>query len=115
MLEFHRAQHNAVTMVCVYKSISLPYGVIDMGVNGRIEGMREKPMISFLTNAGFYIVEPKVLDDLEDDMPIGFPDVVEQQRKKGRNVAAFPVGESEWMDMGQLSELEKMRERLYGK
>ncbi len=114
ILEFHREQKNAVTMVCAYKNISIPYGVIDMGVNGRIEGMREKPIVSFLTNTGIYIVEPEVVDDMEDGISIGFPDVVENQRQKGRNVAVFPVSENDWMDMGQLSELEKMRERLYG-
>ena len=114
MLEFHRENGNVITMVCAYKNFSIPYGVIEMGVNGKIESMKEKPLVSFLTNTGIYIVEPEVLDDIEDNVAIGFPDVVEKQRKKGRKVAVFPVSESEWMDMGQLNELEKMRKRLYG-
>ena len=59
-------------------------------------------------------MEPEVLNDIEDNVAIGFPDIVEKQRQKGRKVAVFPVSESEWMDMGQLSELEKMRKKLYG-
>ena len=43
---------------------------------------------------------------------MGFPDIVELERQKGKKVAVFPVGESDWMDMGQLSELEKMRIKL---
>jgi dTDP-glucose pyrophosphorylase len=114
MLEFHKQNSNVITMVCAYKNYSIPYGVIEMGVNGKIESMKEKPLVSFLTNTGIYIVEPEVLDDIEDNVPVGFPDVVEKQRQKGRKVAVFPVSESEWMDMGQLNELEKMRKRLYG-
>jgi NDP-sugar pyrophosphorylase family protein len=114
MLEFHKENDNAITMVCAYKNFSIPYGVVEMGVNGKIESMKEKPLVSFLTNTGIYIVEPEVLDDIEDDVAIGFPDVVEKQRKKGCKVAVFPVNESEWMDMGQLNELEKMRKKLYG-
>ena len=114
MLDFHRKNGNVITMICAYKSFSIPYGIVDMGPNGVIEGMKEKPLFSFLTNTGIYVVEPEVLEDIEDGVPIGFPDVVEKQRQKGRNVAVFPVSETEWMDMGQLSELEKMRERLYG-
>ena len=30
-------------------------------------------------------------------------------------MSAYTVGEADWLDMGQLDELEKMRERLYGK
>ncbi len=45
---------------------------------------------------------------------MGFPDIIEMERKKGKKVAVFPVSENDWMDMGQLPELEKMRIRLYG-
>ena len=100
-------------MICAYKNIKIPYGVIDMGVNGSIESMREKPELSFLTNTGIYIVEPEVLDDIEDNISVGFPDIIEKERGKGKKVAIYPVSENDWLDMGQLSELEKMRKRLY--
>ena len=114
MLRFHKENNNMITMICAYKNITIPYGVIKMGQNGSIEEMTEKPELSFLSNTGMYIVEPEVLDDIEDGVSIGFPDIVEMQRKKGRRVAAYPVSENEWLDMGQLSELDKMREKLYG-
>ena len=114
MLRFHKENHNVITMVCAYKNIKIPYGVIEMGLNGSIEAMKEKPELSFLTNTGIYIVEPKVLEDIEYNVPIGFPDIIENERKKGKKVAIYPVSENEWLDMGQLSELEKMRIRLYG-
>ena len=114
MLQFHKENKNVITMVCAYKNFSIPYGVIEMGKNGKIESMKEKPLVSYLTNTGIYIVEPEVLDDIEDNVAVGFPDVVDKQRAKGKNVAVFPVSENEWMDMGQLNELEKMRKRLYG-
>lgn len=115
MLQFHRERKNVITMVCAYKNLTIPYGVIKMSVNGKIESMKEKPVMSFLTNTGIYLVEPEVLNDIEDGVPVGFPDIVEKERQKGNNVAVFPVSENEWMDMGQLNELEKMREKLYGK
>ena len=114
MVQFHRENGNLITMVCAYRNLTLPYGVVEMGSNGRIERMTEKPTMSFLTNTGIYLVEPEVMEDMEDGVPIGFPDVVEMERKKGRRVAVFPVSENDWMDMGQLPELEKMRKKLYG-
>ena len=114
MIRFHKENHNVVTMICAYKNIQIPYGVVEMGMNGSIEEMREKPQLSFLTNTGIYVVEPEVLEDMEDGTAIGFPDVVEKQIAKGRNVAIYPVSENEWLDMGQLPELERMRKKLYG-
>jgi NDP-sugar pyrophosphorylase family protein len=113
MLRFHHDNQNLITMICAYKNIKIPYGVIDMGLNGSIESMIEKPEISFLTNTGIYIVEPEALYDIEDGVSIGFPDIIEKLRKKGKKIAIYPVSENEWHDMGQLSELEKMRKRLY--
>ena len=114
MLKFHKENKNVITMVCAYKNINIPYGVVEIGENGTIENIKEKPLLSFLTNTGIYIVEPEVIDDIADDTPIDFPDIVEIERKKGKKVAVFPVSENDWMDMGQLPELEKMRMKLYG-
>ncbi len=114
MLSFHREQGNVITMICAYKNVCIPYGVIDMGVNGTIVDMKEKPELSFLTNTGIYIVEPEVINEVDDGEAVGFPDIVERIRNQGKKVTVFPVSESDWMDMGQLPELEKMRIRLYG-
>ena len=114
MVKFHKENGNVITMICAYKNLNIPYGVVEMGEKGLIESMKEKPLMSFLTNTGIYIVEPEVVDDMIDGEAIGFPDIVERQRQKGRKVAVFPVSENDWMDMGQLSELEKMRVKLYG-
>ena len=114
MLRFHRENKNHITMICAHKNLVIPYGVVEMGESGVIENMKEKPEINFLTNTGMYIVEPEVLETIEDNVSIGFPDIVERQRMAGKRVAVYPVSENEWMDMGQLAELEKMRERLYG-
>lgn len=114
MMSFHKEQGNTITMICAIKNVNIPYGVVEMGEQGIIESMKEKPMISFLANTGIYIVEPEVIYDIEDDEEIGFPDIVEREKKKGKKVAVFPVSENDWMDMGQLPELEKMRVKLYG-
>ena len=114
MVEFHRDNENVITMICAVKNLNIPYGVVEMGVNGTIKEMKEKPLMSFLTNTGIYIVEPEVIDDMEDGVAVGFPDIVEMEKRKGKRVAVFPVSENDWMDMGQLPELEKMRIKLYG-
>lgn len=114
MLKFHKENGNSITMICAYKNINIPYGVVEMGINGVIKEMKEKPLMSFLTNTGIYIVEPEVIDFIEDDEAIGFPDIVTQVKEYGKRVAVFPISENDWMDMGQLSELEKMRIKLYG-
>ena len=114
IVDFHKSNNNVITMVGAYKNIKIPYGVVEIGENGVVENMKEKPLISFLTNTGVYIVEPEVLDGIEDNVPVSFPDIIEKEIKKGNRVAVYPISENDWMDMGQISELVKMREKLLG-
>jgi len=112
LVRFHRASKNLITMVCSIKKIKIPYGVVDIDESGQIAAMREKPELSFLTNTGIYIVEPEVLDAMVDDEVIGFPDIMARHQASGAKVGIFPISESAWMDMGELDQMENMRQRL---
>ena len=53
-----------------------------------------------------------MVEEMKDGEVIGFPDVIERYRAAGEKVGVYPIGESSWMDMGQMEELEKMRRKL---
>ncbi len=114
MFRFHKKECNTITMICANKNVSIPYGIVEMNSDGTIKDMKEKPNLSFLTNTGIYIVEPEVIDDIEDSIPVGFPDIVDKERRLGKKIGVYAVNEDDWMDMGQIPELEKMRIKLYG-
>lgn len=109
---YHKSENNLITMVCSIKNIKIPYGVIEINENGEIERMKEKPEFSFFTNTGMYIVEPSVIEGLEDNKVIGFPDIIEYYKNTGSKIGIYPISENSWMDMGQLDEMEEMRRRL---
>lgn len=110
--EYHKSQGNLVTMICAFKHYTVPYGVVELGADGNIAAMREKPEMDFLTNTGVYVVEPRVVQEMKEGEKIGFPDVIERYRAAGEKVGVYPIGETSWMDMGQMEELEKMRQRM---
>lgn len=110
--EFHKKQGNLITMVCALQNLRLPYGVVNLSHNGQIESVEEKPLRSFLTNTGCYIVEPRVVEEMEKNRKIDFPDVIENYRMAGEHVGGFSIEEEAWMDMGQLEGLEKMKMKL---
>ncbi len=109
---YHKKENNLITMVCSLKNIKIPYGVIEISETGEIESMKEKPELSFFTNTGMYIVEPKIIEELEEGEPIGFPDIIEQYKAIGEKIGIYPISEKSWMDMGQIDEMEEMRRRL---
>ena len=110
--DFHKRSGNLITVVCAFKHLTIPYGVIELGDEGEIKNVTEKPQMNFLTNTGVYVVEPRVIEELADGVSIGFPDIMENYRHAGEKIGVYPVSESSWMDMGQLEELENMRRRI---
>lgn len=109
---YHKEQHNVITMVCSLKNYHIQYGVVNLGEDGNIKSMEEKPIVSFFTNTGCYIVEPEVLDKIPDSTYIGFPDIISKYRDEGAKVGVYPISEQSWLDMGQLDTLEDMQKRL---
>lgn len=110
--KMHKEQGNVVTMVCSAKNFVIPYGIVEINESGEIKEMKEKPALSFLTNTGFYVVEPRVIEELEDNVSIGFPDIIEKYRERGERVGVYPISENSWLDMGQMDELKKMEHKL---
>jgi len=110
--KFHKKENNFITMVCSLKKIRIPYGVIEIGQHGEIEKMKEKPELSFFTNTGMYIVEPGLIEELADNQAVGFPDIIEKYKQAGEKIGVYPIGENNWLDMGQLDAMEEMRRRL---
>jgi dTDP-glucose pyrophosphorylase len=110
--ECHKKSKNIITMVCSLKNFTIPYGVVNVGDEGTIQSIQEKPEMSFFTNTGCYIVEPEVVEALPYNEPIDFPDIIEKCRNEGKKVGIYPIGEHAWLDMGQFDELEKMKTSL---
>ncbi|MBS4534371.1 NTP transferase domain-containing protein [Clostridium sp. D2Q-14] len=109
---YHKKENNLITMVCSLKNIKIPYGVIEISETGEIKEMKEKPELSFFTNTGMYVVEPKVIEELEENQSVGFPDIVEKYKSSREKIGVYPISENSWLDMGQLDEMEEMRRRL---
>lgn len=110
--QLHKKKKQLITMICSLKNFSVPYGVVEIGEDGEIAAMHEKPQMSFFANTGCYIVEPEVIKGLKNSEAIDFPDLIEKYRIDGNKVGVYPIGEKSWLDMGQLDELKNMKERM---
>lgn len=110
--KMHKQQKNKITVVCSLKNFTIPYGVVEIKENGEIGKMKEKPSLSFFTNTGCYIVEPEIIEEMQENAAIGFPDIIEKYKNIGDKVGVYPISEASWLDMGQLDELQKMQKKL---
>ena len=112
--EYHKKSGNLVTMVCAVKKITIPYGTVCMNESGHIESMVEKPSMSYLVNTGYYVLESEVLSEIPENTFIHMTDVVQKCIDEGKPVGVFPISENQWSDMGQIDEMEKMKDKVVG-
>ena len=114
ILEEHQAAGNIITMVCARKKFEIPYGTIQTDEDGAVVALQEKPGFEYNINTGFYLIEPEFLKKIPDKTFIHITDVIEKCIKEGDRVGTFLINEDDFMDMGQMDELEKMKKRLEG-
>lgn len=115
MYRYHQEKGNVITMVCSLRDFVIPYGVVDMGQDGCIDALREKPHLSFFVNTGVYLVEPEVIEGLQHDHSISFPAIIENHMRLGDKVGIYPISEYAWMDMGQFDSMDDMIKRIEDK
>jgi len=104
LLAHHRREGNAITIVASLKTYAIPYGICQIGPEGRFLGMSEKPEYRFLVNTGMYAIEPGVLQHIPADRMYHLTELIEATRDAGGRIGVFPISESSWMDTGEWAE-----------
>ena len=111
IMQYHRKNKNIITMVCALKKETFPYGTVETDEKGNLLCLKEKPSFEFLTNTGLYVIEPKFLQYIPENEFIHITDVIQKCIDLKENVGVFPICDEAWMDMGQIEELDKMRNK----
>lgn len=106
--DYHRENHNDLTIVTAVKSIRIPYGVIETGEDGLMTALKEKPELTYMINTGVYILNPGCIDEIPQGEFFHITQLMEKIKVRGGRVGCFPVSEHAWKDMGEWSEYLKM-------
>jgi len=112
MLKFHKDNNNDLTIITSVKNYVIPYGIIELDNEEKVNKLIEKPHYNFLVNTGMYILEPNVLQLIPRDEVYHITQLIDALILNGSKVGTYPVSEKSWLDMGQINELETMRQRL---
>jgi dTDP-glucose pyrophosphorylase/CBS domain-containing protein len=98
MLDFHQESKAALTVAVRRYDMNVPYGVIESD-GAFVQGLVEKPLLSFLVNAGIYLLEPSVHRYIPNGQRSNMTDLIQLLIKEGHRVASFPIIEY-WLDIG---------------
>lgn len=104
ILDYHREHENEITLVGALKHFKIPYGTLETEGGGRLIGLQEKPELTYLINAGLYLLEPHLLAEIPKDELFHITDLIEVVRARSGRVGVFPVSEKSWHDIGEWQE-----------
>ena len=107
LLDFHNNHNADATMAVRIHEWENPYGVVrTKGID--IINFEEKPVVRSNINAGIYVLEPSVIDDIKKDTKFDMPNLFERLKKKDLKTIVYPVHEA-WLDVGRPEDYYKVK------
>ncbi|MFJ7889402.1 nucleotidyltransferase family protein [Lysinibacillus xylanilyticus] len=110
LMQFHM-EHKSVATMCVREyEYQIPYGVIETDGTDLVT-IREKPIHRSFVNAGIYVLNPDVLDQIPQDKFYDMPSLFEKLIEKNSKTSVFPIREY-WLDIGQMDDFNKANNEI---
>jgi mannose-1-phosphate guanylyltransferase/phosphomannomutase len=108
IVDFHQERDAEATLTLYRVPNPLEYGVIITDAEARITQFLEKPswgeVISDTVNTGIYVIDPSVLDLIEEGVPTDWSkDVFPKLLEAGRPLYGY-VADGNWTDVGDIAE-----------
>ena len=98
--KYHTGNGNLITIVGALKHYQIPYGTIDISEDGMLKTLSEKPEFTLIINSGLYLLEPDVLDAIQDNSFLNITDLIQRIKIGTGRVGVFPITEKSWQDIG---------------
>lgn len=107
LLKFHEKSNKEITLCTVNYDILIPFGTINLN-DTELMKLEEKPIKSYLINAGIYVIEKNVINKMKKAEYVDMTTLIDQYIKK-KSVSVFPLHEH-WLDIGNPENLKKAQE-----
>jgi len=112
LVRYHSENGAEVTVAVKTLETQIPFGVMTLD-GARIVGVEEKPTYRDHVNAGIYVINPSVIEEIPKGEPFDMPGVL-APRIGTSKVLAFPLHEL-WIDLGRPADLSRAEHRYQGR
>lgn len=120
LVEFHKEQQALATIAMHQRDVRIDFGVIQCDGHHQVVDYTEKPNHRYSVSMGIYVFEPRVLEYIESDRYLDFPELIRILLDNHERVVAYPY-QGYWLDIGRpddyeraAQEFEKMKSLFLG-
>ncbi|MEM2488103.1 MAG: nucleotidyltransferase family protein [Thermoproteota archaeon] len=108
LVDYHKSRGGIGTIALKTFELKLPYGLVEIGQDSRITAFREKPVMSFMVNAGIYVFEKEIFSYIPEGKVFSLEtDVFPRLISEGKVLNSF-YEEAYWADIGTVSDFERV-------
>ena len=100
LVSYHKEKGGILTIGMHKKHVKIDLGVMDIDCDGILRGFVEKPEKEYRVSMGIYVFEPEVLNYIEPNKYLDFPDLVLRLLENGEKVVGYDPG-AYWLDIGR--------------
>ena len=92
--------------------VKIPYGHISLNKNMSIQRFEEKPTLSFMANAGIYVMEKKLFDYIPKDRVCSLEtEVFPTLLSRGERLTSY-FENAYWADVGSMTDFERVNDEI---
>ena len=106
IIQAHKESQAIATIATYLRNVHVDLGVIQFDDSNRVVGYQEKPTYSFQVSMGIYVFEPQVLNYIEYNRYLDFPDLGLRMIQGGEQVMGYPFN-GYWQDLGRADDYEQ--------
>jgi mannose-1-phosphate guanylyltransferase len=104
----HKKSGGIATLALKEFGVKIPYGHIKVDANGRVTGFEEKPTLSYMANAGVYMMEPKLLRAIPAEKAVSLEtEVFPKLIASGETINTY-FESAYWADVGSMADFERV-------
>jgi NDP-sugar pyrophosphorylase family protein len=99
LLKFHRDRKGIATIAMHHRLVNINLGVIQCNESYEITDYLEKPSMDYIVSMGIYIFERAVLDYIQPNIYLDFPNLVLKLLEAGEKIYGYQF-DGYWQDLG---------------
>ena len=111
LITYHHEKKGILTIAMHMKRVRIDLGVIEADQDSILTGYVEKPEKIYPVSMGIYVYEPAVLQYIEPNKYLDFPNLVLRLLANGEKVVGYPCDEF-WMDIGRQEDYVRAQEEF---
>ena len=112
--ETHNVSRNTATIAVKKLSTEVPFGRVELDNGFRMISFQEKPALTYLANAGIYVMSPRIFDYIKmPPVPIDLErDVFPAMIASGERIVGY-TKEAAWSHLGTVADLERIEKEMF--